>query len=387
MIILGIETSCDETSIAVVKTEGGAPNPSFHLISHSLHSQIDIHKQYGGVFPQEARRAHAANITPILAEALENAHLAVYNAHPLDKELKHTIKELLHKEPELFDILIDFVERVEKPAINAIAVTIGPGLPPALWVGVNFARALSLIWDIPIVGCNHMKGHIVSVLMSEAAEENPVQFPAISLLISGGHTELVYMKDADTTEKIGQTRDDAVGEAFDKVARMMGLSYPGGPLIGKLAHEHRQKFPVSVPLYPLPRPMIHTDDFDFSFSGIKTAVLYTLKDIGEITDEIRSDISREFETAVTEVLIAKTKKALDEYEAKSIIIGGGVTASTYIREQFKILADSTGKKLYVPDRSLSTDNAVMIAIAGYKRIQHYGYDDPATLSAQSNMSL
>jgi len=133
--------------------------------------------------------------------------------------------------------------------------------------------------------------------------------------------------------------------------------------------------------------MIHTDDFDFSFSGIKTAVLYTLKDIGEITDEIRSDISREFETAVTEVLIAKTKKALDEYEAKSIIIGGGVTASTYIREQFKILADSTGKKLYVPDRSLSTDNAVMIAIAGYKRIQHYGYDDPATLSAQSNMSL
>lgn len=388
MIILGIETSCDETSIAFVRADGASTHPHFELLSHALHSQIDLHAQYGGVFPEMAKRAHAENLVPIFAQALEKSGLKNENVNEIPTEMKAKLKEMLEREPILYERLIEFTRTIDKPAVDAIAVTIGPGLPPALWVGVNFARALSILWNIPIVGVNHMEGHILSVLMSETANKIDIQFPAVSLLISGGHTEIVYMKDIDTTEKIGQTRDDAIGEAFDKVARMLDLEYPGGPKIGMLASAHRKKFPV-VPEadYPLPRPMINTKDYDFSFSGIKTAVLYTLKKIPEITEDIKESIAREFEDAVTEVIVKKTISAMHDKNAQALIIGGGVIASPYIRSEFTKATEKKGFKLFIPDRSLSTDNAVMIAMAGYRKIEKEGYDDTETLRADSRLSL
>jgi len=389
MIILSIETSCDETAIAIVEANGDIKKPNFKLLSHSLISQIDIHAKYGGVFPSEAKRAHAENLVPIFAEALQKAKKEVRISRPISTEKKAQLKKLLEREPVLFEKLISYAETIEKPEVDMISVTKGPGLPPALWVGVNFAKALNLIWDIPVVGANHMEGHILSVLVTKDGDEKNIEFPALSLLISGGHTELVIMSDIENTEKIGQTKDDAVGEAFDKVARMMGLSYPGGISLHVLAREHRKDFPiVEKPDFPLPRPMIHTPDFDFSFSGIKTAVLYTLKKIDSPTEKQKQSIAREFEDAVTEVLVKKTKKALDKYNPKSLIIGGGVIANPYIREEFsKMTKDRDDVTLYIPDRNLATDNAVMIAVAGYRQMLTRGFDNPQTLVAESNLSL
>ena len=233
MKIIGIETSCDETSIAFVESQGSLEHPKFKTLSHALHSQIDIHAKYGGVYPTEARRAHSENLVPIFAEALEQSDLADHETQSISKEIKESVEKILEREPELAERLLTFASTVKKPDVDMISVTVGPGLPPALWVGVNFARAINTLWDIPIVGANHMEGHILSVLMPAIEEDVKIEFPAISLLISGGHTELVYMKDINTTEKIGQTRDDAIGEALDKTARMMGLTYPGGAKIAK----------------------------------------------------------------------------------------------------------------------------------------------------------
>ncbi|MFA6297121.1 MAG: tRNA (adenosine(37)-N6)-threonylcarbamoyltransferase complex transferase subunit TsaD [Candidatus Paceibacterota bacterium] len=224
-------------------------------------------------------------------------------------------------------------------------------------MGNIFARALSFVWDIPLVPVNHMEGHIMSVLPQK------INFPALSLLISGGHTELVLMKDWYQYEIIGQTRDDAVGEAFDKVARMLGLPYPGGPEISRLA-ELQRKTQTSTPEYILPRPMIHSKDFDFSFSGLKTAVLYSLKK-EETPKEV---VAKEFEDAVAEVLVSKTFRAIDEYNIKTLIIGGGVVSNEYIRKQFEEkVAEYSELKLLLPTPQLRTDNALMIGLAGYLR--------------------
>jgi len=388
MLIIGIETSCDETSVAFLKADGPIDNPHFELLSHSLNSQIAIHAQYGGVFPSEAKRAHAENLVPIFAEALAKSGLEKKIENSISDNKKEELQTILEREPVLFQKLIAYAETIEKPSVDMISVTIGPGLPPALWVGVNFARALNILWDIPVVGANHMEGHILSVLLSN--NYKTVEFPALSLLISGGHTELVYMKDINTTQKIGQTRDDAVGEAFDKVARMIGIPYPGGAEISRRAHEHREKFPdVEKPLFPLPRPMISTHDFDFSFSGLKTAVLYTLKKIdGEITEEQKKALCREFEDAVTEVLVKKTTDALDTFPSKSLIIGGGVIGNKHIRKTFsEIINERDGITLFIPDKKLATDNAVMIAIAGYRKMLAHGFDDADNLRAESGLSL
>jgi N6-L-threonylcarbamoyladenine synthase len=389
MKIIGIETSCDETSVAFVEASGSLEKPHFKTLSHALHSQIDIHAKYGGVFPAEARRAHAENLVPIFAESFEKSGLADHESNTVPKETQQSVREILEREPELADKLIAYAETVMKPEVDMISITIGPGLPPALWVGVNFARALNAIWDIPLVGANHMEGHILSVLMPNMEKNIEIEFPAISLLISGGHTELVYMEDINTTLKIGKTRDDAVGEAFDKVARMIGLTYPGGPKIGKLAAKHREKQPlIEASDFPLPRPMLHSNDYDFSFSGIKTAVLYTIKKISDITEDQKQSIAREFEDSVSEVLLHKTLRAIDEYGAKSLIIGGGVIASPFLRKEFtEAIENIEYTKLYIPDKELATDNAIMIAIAGYRQYQNQGFDDPKTLSANSNLSL
>ncbi len=381
MKILGIETSCDETALSIIEAQGGLENPQFEVLSNSVLSQIKTHEKYGGVFPMIAKREHARNLTPLLKKTLEESGLLL-NLKPetlkespeKQSEKIKKIREILEREPELFDQLAIFLPTIEKPGLDVIGVTYGPGLEPALWVGINFARALSVWWDMPIIPINHMEGHIFSVLLNKKESQilNPtlpvkLEFPALSLLISGGHTELILIEDWMKYQIIGKTRDDAVGEAFDKVARMLSLPYPGGPEISRLTAQERATG-SNEPAYPLPRPMIHSKDFDFSFSGLKTAVLYTLKEIPEVTEKIKGQIAREFEDTVVEVLITKTKRALEKYQVKSLILGGGVIANTQIRNAFiAIQKEYPEVSLLIPDMSITTDNALMIAIATYIR--------------------
>lgn len=377
MIILGIETSCDETAVCAVEATGGLESPSFSVLGNGLFSQVALHAQYGGVYPNLAKREHGKNLPPLLQKVLQEAgfwHSNVQDGNEktgsISAETWKTIEYILSKEHGVFEMFKASLEHVERPSIDLIAVTAGPGLEPALWVGISFAQALGVLWDIPVIATNHMKGHIASILLKNEGINNPsnqplVQFPALALLISGGHTELIEIAKWGTYKKIGQTRDDAVGEAFDKVARMLKLPYPGGPEVSKRAqHARTHHIPHT---FSLPRPMLHSKDFDFSFSGLKTSVLYTLRDHGTPTEDEIADICREFEDAVTEVLISKTSKALEESRAHTLIIGGGVIANTHIRNAFVHLIETTFPDviLHIPEKDMATDNALMIASAGY----------------------
>lgn len=393
MKILAIETSCDETAIAILECLGNITAPYFEILGDALYSQVSRHQEYGGVYPNLAKRLHAQNLIPLLKETLKQAHmLAISNSNFL---IPNEVKGILEREHELFEQFLEFIPTIEKPNIDAIAVTQGPGLEPALWVGLNFAKALSFMWNVPLIPVNHMEGHIVSVLwnkqkISDKSLIPKVEFPAIALLISGGHTELVLVKDLMEYGLIGQTRDDAVGEAFDKVARLLGLPYPGGPQISTLAESARSKPKesysnimqnVEVSEIQLPRPMINSSDYDFSFSGLKTAVLYLVKKLGILSPEMKEYIALEFENAVVDVLLTKTKKALMEYGAHTLLIGGGVIANTAIRRAFEKLTieHPFGITLHIPDISLTTDNAVMIGFAGYiryKQTQSYHSFNP-----------
>jgi N6-L-threonylcarbamoyladenine synthase len=387
MIILGIETSCDETAVCLMEANGDISDPAFRVLGNALYSQVKIHAEYGGVFPAVAKREHAKNLVPLFKKALEDAGMLAGkepNEADLSDELKATIQKRLEREPGLADALLGLAALMEKPAIDIISVTAGPGLEPALWVGINFALALGELWNIPVIPANHMEGHILSPLFHSNIS-NPVAFPALALLISGGHTELVLIKGWTEYEVIGQTRDDAVGEAFDKVARLLSLPYPGGPQISKLAAGAR--IAHTTPRFNLPRPMLKSGDYDFSFSGIKTSVLYALKKLPAIEDAEKKEMALEFEDAVTEVLVAKTRTALESYEIKTLILGGGVIANTFIREAFKKLAQEFhGMRLLIPDLDLSTDNAVMIAIAGYFDVLS-GKKPQTEIKAEGNMQL
>lgn len=428
MKILSIETSCDETAVSIIEANGTLQNPSFKILGNALYSQISTHAEYGGVFPALAKREHTLNLVPMLKLATSHAfdscaqvdtsitekstEKSPENAHTqnpaqngnieLTDELRKQILEILNRENDLGPALLEFLETHEVFDVDAIAVTQGPGLEPALWVGISFAKALAIALNKPLIPINHMEGHIVSVLTEsntpndtesndskEDGLDRGVQFPALALLISGGHTELVLSKDWHQYEVIGQTVDDAVGEAFDKVARLMNLPYPGGPKISKLAAESRAenlreniKAESTSGEYPwnLPRPMLKSPNFNFSFSGLKTAVLYAVKD--KLKDRVLNDstittaqlteieiktLAEEFENAVTDVLTHKTRRAIEETNAQTLIIGGGVIANTYIRGAFKKVAHETGVSLFTPSVSLSTDNAVMIGVAGYLR--------------------
>ncbi|MHB1316966.1 MAG: tRNA (adenosine(37)-N6)-threonylcarbamoyltransferase complex transferase subunit TsaD [Minisyncoccota bacterium] len=381
MIILGIETSCDETAVCVVDAKGGLDSPTFNILGNGLFSQVALHAEYGGVYPNLAKREHAKNLPSLLQKALSEASLWQNDDNTSLSNITEIqwkkVEEILSKEYGLFESFRQIIEKIKRPKIDMISVTAGPGLEPALWVGISFAKALSEIWDIPVIATNHMEGHISSVLLNGTDgnkiedsglmnNAHPIQFPTLALLISGGHTELVEIKNWGEYKKIGQTRDDAVGEAFDKVARMLKLPYPGGPEVSKLAqHAREQNLPN---IFSLPRPMIHSKDFDFSFSGLKTSILYTLRDYPtELNSDLIADLCREFENAVTEVLVSKTKKALEESAAKTLIIAGGVVANTHIRKTFfdfisKEFSDVT---LQIPSKDLATDNAIMISSAGY----------------------
>lgn len=434
MKILAIETSCDETAIAILECSGdhskglgaGEQDARFRVLGNALLSQIEIHKEYGGVFPALAKREHAKNLVPILESALEEAELLHEDTQAIGEEMRAKISEILAREPGLAETFFDFVGQCEPPELDAIAVTAGPGLEPALWVGINFAKALALAWEKPLVAVNHMEGHIMTALAQSENEMlviKDVAMPVLALLISGGHTELVLMKEWLQYELIGQTRDDAVGEAFDKVARMLALPYPGGPEISKLAEESRVAFRRTAgfgsgetlpgermpdsglaetrPDLRLPRPMLDSLTCDFSFSGLKTAVLYLLKKQNilmdsrpdadkNISEESKAAIAHEFENAVTEVLWKKTAKALDKTGAQTLVIGGGVSANTHIRRTFRELCarEYPDIKLCIPSATLATDNAVMVALAGFYRSLRNEYVQPLDkLGASGNLTL
>jgi len=368
MKILSIETSCDETAVSVVEANGGAVEPHFSVLGNAIFSQIAIHAKYGGVFPTLAKREHAKNLPHLLVEALTEAKLYIAEEKKVDRKKWEEIEKILEREIGLSADLKNFFGNISKPDVDFIAVTAGPGLEPALWVGISLAEALGELWNVPVVPINHMEGHIASVLIDaeNSANEklNAVRFPALALLISGGHTELVEIFDWGKYKILGQTRDDAVGEAFDKVARMLSLPYPGGPEISRLAEVAReQNLPRKC---KLPRPMMHSADLDFSFSGLKTAALYYIRDLKNFSDENKKDIAREFEDAAAEVLLEKTKKALTKTGAKTLIVAGGVIANKKIKSEFQALEKTFDDlKVLTPVSKMSTDNSVMIALAGY----------------------
>ncbi len=357
MKILAIETSCDETGIAVVEGQKTEDGFSFTVLKNALLSQAALHAEYGGVYPNLAKREHEKNL-PILFKEFEG----------------------------------------EK--VDAIAVTQGPGLEPTLWTGIGFAKKLAAQWQVPLLPQNHMEGHLISSLIRHtnklenvgmSGELSNVKLPVLALLISGGHTEFVLMHEWFKYKIIGETLDDAVGEAFDKVARMLALPYPGGPEISKLAsHSRAQGLPSPK---TLPRPMIATDSCDVSFSGLKTAVLYALRDMGGIQKLSAEEIAafaNEFEDAVTEVLLAKTKRALAETGAQTFVIGGGVAANSHIRKTLvvEIQKSFPDVETRLPELSITGDNAIMIAQAALAR-RLSGLDD-ATLEdfrAVGNLSI
>ena len=321
MIILAIETSCDDTCVALVRASG-KKEPNFKILSNIVSSQIEVHKKYGGVYPFLAKREHQKNLPLIVSRALRS--LAPLKGAKLLK-------------------------------IDLVAVTNGPGLEPCLWVGVNFAKAFAYSQNIPIVPVNHIEAHILVNLI-----DKDIKFPALALIVSGGHTQLILVKDIGKYKIIGETRDDAAGECFDKVAKILGLGYPGGPIISKKAAQNK-----GAKLIELPRPMIFQKNYDFSFSGLKTAVLYNFKKQKPETRKNKKyiqEMCQETQQAIIDVLIKKTLRAAREYRVKTIILGGGVSANQELRKQFK---SQWKNKLLVPDKKLSTDNAVMTAIAGY----------------------
>lgn len=328
--ILGIESSCDETSVSIVRN--GVKD-----ISTIVLSQMDTHANYGGVVPEIASRMHVENITLVVEQCLEKAEMTMND-------------------------------------IDAIAVTYGPGLIGSLLVGVVAAQTLSYVYNKPLVPVHHIAGHIYANNLTRE-----MQFPLISLVVSGGHTELVYMKDNYIFEKIGGTLDDAVGEAYDKVARIIGLPYPGGPLVDKLAHQGNDSYNLPLPL--------DDDSYDFSFSGLKSAVINLVHNEEQRGNEInKADLACSFQSKVVEILTKKTMRALEKYNVKNLIVAGGVAANSGIRENLEKLCNEKGINLTIPELKYCTDNATMIASAGYYAYE-LGRRANIDLKAKANTSL
>ena len=411
MKILNIESTCDETAISITETDSvnwaGTQFSKIKILGDTLNSQAALHSEYGGVFPTLAKREHIKNLVPALEFALAQANM-IYRSSPEQKISKDKIEEvakILEREKELFARLILFFAQFGKPNIDAISVVSGPGLAPALWVGVNFARALAVAWDLPILEVNHMEGHIYSAFFpnfdidkaikdEEEINLNKIEYPALALLLSGGHTEIVFIKEPLKYEKLGVTLDDAAGEAFDKVARMLGLPYPGGPEISRLAKEYEKKHKKDeLPEINLPRPKIKDPDLDFSFSGLKTAVLYLadeLKEKGLLSDAVKAKVAFEFENAVTDVVVSKLKRAIAQTDAKSIIFAGGVSANERLRSALKDLAEKEEKSFFVPPLRLTGDNALMSALAAHTRVailKDKAFTNPENIKARSAWEL
>lgn len=326
IIILGIESSCDETSVAIVKN-------GREVLSNVINTQISIHELYGGVVPEIASRNHVQNISPVMKEALKEANIKIED-------------------------------------VDAIACTYGPGLVGALLVGVSYAKALSYAANKPLIGTNHIQGHIAANYITY----KDLKPPFLTLLISGGNTQLVLVKDYTEFEILGKTKDDAVGEAFDKIARVIGLGYPGGPKMDKLAQE-------GTPNIELPK--VHVEGLDFSFSGLKTAIINLHHKTPDIN---KADLAASFEKDVADILLENTKRAVKQTNIRKIALAGGVSANSYIRHAFKELEEKEKIAVYYPELKLCTDNAAMIASAGYYNYLQGNFSD-LKLNAVPNLKL
>ncbi len=325
-LVLGIETSCDETAAALVM--GG-----YDVISSAVSTQVDLHAQFGGVVPEVASRAHLDLLNPMVARAIVEAGVA----------------------PE---------------RIDAVACTVGPGLIGALLVGLSAAKALALTWGVPFVGVNHMEAHLYAAFL----EDPTLEFPLVVMLVSGGHTMLVEMQDHGRYRLLGQTIDDAAGEAFDKVARFLGLGYPGGPAVDREA-VHGDPTAINFP-----RAMLH-DGLDFSFSGLKTSVMNHVR---KHPDVATADVAASFQAAVVDVLVAKARRAAEQVGAKGLVLGGGVAANSLLRDRFLAACTETGIRGFLPSREMCTDNAAMIAAAGWHRLRS---DGPTSLDAGADPNM
>lgn len=390
MKILAIETSCDETAIAIVEFSGRKEKPTIKILTNLVSSQVKLHAKYGGVVPNIAKREHQKNLVPLLLQGMKEARIPSSKNGRKNEELQTGIEAILEREPELCGQILKKILPLKAPDIDAIAVTHGPGLAPALWVGINFAKSLAYTWNKPLIPVNHMEGHLYSAFLQNTGTKNnrlPItipQFPALALLVSGGHTELVVMHGHGKYKIIGETLDDAAGEAFDKVARILGLGYPGGPEISRLA----EKFPVSgnkLPVIKLPRPMLNSSDYNFSFSGLKTAALYLWQKIPR-TPKTKIPVAKEFQNAVVEVLTEKTIRAAKEYKAKSILLGGGVAANQLLRITLaeKIKKERQKIDYRLPAANLTGDNALMISLAAFFAGKKKA---PAKVGAEPNLKL
>ena len=308
MITLGIETSCDETAVALFDSSKG-------LVGEAVFSQVELHSEYGGVIPELASRDHCKKIIHIFQKALGD---------------------------------------ISSSKIDQIAYTAGPGLLGTLLIGENFAQGLAVALKKPLIPVNHLEGHLMAPFLSG----DKLDFPFLTLLVSGGHSLIIDVKGLNNYEILGQSRDDAVGEAFDKVAKLIGLGYPGGPEIERMAKKGDPK------KFKFPQPMLHSNNYDFSFSGLKTAVLYAVQDLDEINETVQSDISASFQYAATEVLIKKISKALEDTGRKGIVLAGGVAANKLLRQKISTLQQALDIKVLYPPIAHCTDNAAMIAYLG-----------------------
>jgi len=339
MLVLAIDTSCDDTSAAVIREGGGDRK----LLSNVVSSQIAVHQKYGGVVPELASRKHIESIVPIVTEALGMAKAALSD-------------------------------------IDGIAVTQGPGLVGSLLVGLSFAKALSFATGIPFIGVNHIEGHLSAIFL----EEEPPRFPYVGLVVSGGHTSLYRMDGFEKYTRLGQTRDDAAGEAFDKVAKFLGLGYPGGPIIDRLSGTGNPK------AVRFPRPSLGKNSFDFSFSGLKTAVvnyarLHPAPPEG-YPEESLCDIVSSFQEAVVEVLVKKTLQAVHHQKLRRVVLSGGVAANSHLRQRMLEEASQQGVKVYLPSPVFCTDNAAMIGVLGAEYLKK-GIRSPYSLNAFSSLPL
>ena len=332
--VLGIESSCDETGVAVVGYPDD-PHARPTLAAHALHSQIEMHQAYGGVVPELASRDHIRRVLPLTTQVLSNAQLS-----PSD--------------------------------IDCVAYTRGPGLAGALLVGAGVACALAAAWDSPVLGAHHLEGHLLSPFLSQ----DPPTFPFVALLVSGGHTQLMWVEQLGRYQILGETIDDAAGEAFDKSAKLMGLPYPGGPALSRLAQGG------DPTAFKLPRPLLHSGDLDFSFAGLKTAVLTQCKKLGPDLQARKADLAASTQAAIVEVLLKKTMAAMAQTGSNRLVVAGGVGANHSLRQALNQAADARRFQVHYPELHLCTDNGAMIAMAAAMRLQgqlnrpqrHYGFD-------------
>jgi len=331
MRILGIESSCDETAVAIFDSEKG-------LLGHSIHSQIELHREYGGVVPELASRDHIVKLLPLIEQTLSDS-------------------------------------ACQPTQIDAVAYTAGPGLVGALLVGASVGRSLAWGWGVPAIAVHHMEGHLLAPMLEQ---ERP-EFPFVALLVSGGHTQLIEVKDIGQYTLLGESVDDAVGEAFDKTAKLLGLDYPGGPAISALAEKG------DIDRYDFPRPMIRKPGMDFSFSGLKTFAMNTYRE-SAATDQDKADIAAAFQEAAVDTLVRKSQRALLHCGLNRLVLAGGVSANIRLREQMRIMVNKTKGQLFYPRFDFCTDNAAMIAYTGYRRFEAKQFE-PLSFNAKARWPL